>query len=58
MVRGSSIVHFVPFPLFSTVHKEASVVDVWDKLRNAGGGGGGGGGGRLLTSAGCLTIGN
>ena len=29
--------YFVPFPLCSAVHKEASVVDVWDKLRNAGG---------------------
>ena len=38
------------------VHKEASVVNVWDKLRNTGGGGGGGG--SLLTSSECLTIGN
>ena len=53
MVRGSSIVHFVPFPLCSAVYKEASVVEVWDKLRNAGGGGG-----SLLTLAGCLMIGN
>ena len=50
MVRGSSIVHFVPFPLCSAVHKEASVVDVWDKLRKAGG--------SLLTSSECLMIGN
>ena len=31
------------------VHKAASVVDVWDKLRNVGGG-------SLLTSSECLTI--